>query len=151
MKKIIAFVFSGFFLLSACSNGIPDAGKKVDSYPAIFPDYKEVTIPTNIAPLNFGMEDKDIKDAWAFLTAENESLQTKLERGTFHLDAEKWKKLLQAAAGKSIHVEISVKSQAGWVVYKPFEIFVSRDSMDEYIAYRRIAPGYELWKNLGIY
>ena len=32
---------------------------EVDDYPRIFPDYREVTIPVNMAPLNFKMEGAD--------------------------------------------------------------------------------------------
>ena len=51
MKKIIAFAIAGWCLLSACSKVAPKADKEVDSYPDIFPDYTEVTVPTHIAPL----------------------------------------------------------------------------------------------------
>ena len=150
MKKIIAFAFIGCLLLNACSKVAPNANKTIDSYPEIFPDYTEVTIPTNIAPLNFGLIDKNA-EAWASLSIGNESIQVPMKKGTFHWNASDWKKLLTIATGKSIKVVVTVKTETGWANYKPFEIYVSKDKMDDYIAYRRIAPGYELWKSLGIY
>ena len=40
-------------LLAACGNGIPTEYKKSSQLPAIYPDYCGVTVPHNIAPLNF--------------------------------------------------------------------------------------------------
>lgn len=151
MKKIIAFAIAGWCLLSACSKVAPKADKEVDSYPDIFPDYTEVTVPTHIAPLNFGLVDKTITDAWALLSAEGESYGVKMKKGTFHIPSSDWRNLLEKAVGKSIQVAVTVQKGKEVVGYKPFEIYVSADPMDGYIAYRRIAPGYELWKNLGIY
>ena len=45
-------------LLSGCSTwDTPESS--IDSRPVIFPDYAEVTIPYNIAPLNFMVEGAD--------------------------------------------------------------------------------------------
>ena len=64
---------------------------------------------------------------------------------------DKWEKLLGESVGESIQIEVAVRKADGWYAYRPFEWHVSPDSMDSYLAYRRIAPGYELWNHLGIY
>ena len=38
---------------------LPEAYSQTDCLPAIYPDYTDVTIPYNIAPLNFMVEDAD--------------------------------------------------------------------------------------------
>jgi PBP1b-binding outer membrane lipoprotein LpoB len=43
-------------LLTGC-HSYPTDVKKVDEQPAIWPDYTEVTIPADIAPLDFAMAD----------------------------------------------------------------------------------------------
>ena len=40
-------------LLTACNSGIPDNYRESDLLPRIYPDYTDVTIPVNIAPLTF--------------------------------------------------------------------------------------------------
>ena len=42
-------------LLMACNSGIPEEYQKSDSLPSIYPDYTNVTVPINIAPLTFEM------------------------------------------------------------------------------------------------
>ena len=39
--------------LSACSVSIPENYTQADTLPKIYPDYIDVTIPVNIAPLAF--------------------------------------------------------------------------------------------------
>ncbi len=47
------FFFLGFlFLLSSCKDDHQQI-VQIDNYPSIYPDYINVTIPYNIAPLNF--------------------------------------------------------------------------------------------------
>lgn len=69
------------FCLSACSNGPVTPDRDVDSLPEIIPDYKEVTIPVNIAPLNFGLSEKTepIKQAVARFSASDYTFQVELK------------------------------------------------------------------------
>ena len=61
MKKLIislCLCVSVFQLLS-CSSG-PENPTMVDQLPAIYPDYVGVTIPAEIAPLNFNSTEADV-------------------------------------------------------------------------------------------
>ena len=46
-------------------------------------------------------------------------------------------------------IYFSVKTRD--TLYAPFPVYVSKDGIDPYIAYRLIEPNYESWKNLGIF
>ena len=52
MRKHLVILLSGALLLCACSGAI-EPGGTLDSLPPIEPDYSFVTVPRNIAPLNF--------------------------------------------------------------------------------------------------
>ena len=43
---------------TACSVSVPDNAGLSDAVPGIFPDYTDVVIPANIAPLNFRIEEQ---------------------------------------------------------------------------------------------
>ena len=139
--------------LSACSNGSVTLDREEDSLPEIIPDYKEVTIPVNIAPLNFGLSEKTepIKQAIARFSASDYTFQVELKNGTFPIPASDWRTLMEKSVGGSFEVRVIAREKEEWVGYRPFTVFVSPDSIDAYLAYRRIEPGYELWKELGIY
>ena len=153
MKKIMMWVCFACMLLTACSGGkAPDTNNRADTFPVIFPDYTEVTLPPNIAPLHFGLQDSNIADAWACFACGNTHFEVKMQHGTFAISSSKWRKLLQVAASEgAIEVEVLAAENGKWTAYKPFHLYVSSDPIDDYLAYRRIAPGYQLWKGLGIY
>ena len=138
-----------FFVLVSCSGSVV-ADKELEQIPEIFPDYVDVTIPTNIAPLNFVLVEKP-EDARSFFSVENESFEVKASKGSFVIPVSKWKKLLRAAEGKQVEVKVLYKSGKDWVAYAPFYIHVAKETIDPYIAYRLIEPGYELWNRMGIY
>lgn len=55
MKRLLILLI---IALSSCKGNRKDIGS-LDSFPAISPDYVNVTIPPNIAPLNFMMKDAE--------------------------------------------------------------------------------------------
>ena len=55
LTHYIVYFIIGLSLI-ACSHDTQITGT-LDEEPTIFPDYKEVTIPVNIAPLNFVVQD----------------------------------------------------------------------------------------------
>ena len=46
-------------LLYACGAGIPASYEESEALPKIYPDYVDVTIPANIAPLTFELDDAE--------------------------------------------------------------------------------------------
>ena len=151
MKHINIVIICLYLIgLSGCQPTIPSIEEYKQDYPAIYPDYREVTIPINIAPLHFGLTEH-VENAIALFTNKQDSFQTNLKDKTFGLSMSKWKKLLKSSTNQAIKVSVFAKEKGKWVAYKPFNIYVTSDSIDPYLVYRKIAPGYELWKDMGIY
>ena len=57
MRKILYILLSAICLAACTHEPVSDA-KQESALPAIYPDYLGVTIPVNIAPLNFNMADE---------------------------------------------------------------------------------------------
>lgn len=151
MKKLGLYIVVGWLIgLAACQPGKPEVDEQKDVTPSIYPDYTEVTIPVNIAPLNFGLSD-EVEAAVAAFAGQEDSFRVEMKEKTFQIPASKWKKLLQQSAGSSFQVTVMVKKDGRWTGYKPFRMYVAPEAVDPYLAYRKIAPGYELWKTMGIY
>lgn len=148
MKKLI-YLFL-FTLLTACSGSDIRVDEESNLQAGIFPDYADCTIPPNIAPLNFRLENEH-EDAYVVLTCKGEKWQVKAGKRQFSFSASKWKKLLEASAGENIEIKIIGKTNGKWIGYKSFSIHVAPEPVDSYIAYRLIEPGYELWCKMGIY
>ncbi|MBQ4162704.1 MAG: PD40 domain-containing protein [Parabacteroides sp.] len=133
----------------ACTEEIKVA-RKFNQTPEIFPDYIGVVIPPNIAPLNFKLKGEIGKCRVSFVF-ESYQFEVKGKEGCCVIPESKWKKLLEKAAGQSFQVKVVVEMNHEWIEYEPFSIRVVSEKVDSYLAYRLIAPGYELWDEMGIY
>ena len=141
----------GCLALFACTENTR-VDKNINELPPIFPDYKEVTIPANIAPLHFKLTDSCVcTEAYAWFEAGSKSVKVKASKKQIAISLSDWEKMMDAAKGKAVDVKVVTKKGGEWVAYKPFHLFVSQDPVDPYIAYRLIEPGYETWNEMGIY
>ncbi|MEG1728441.1 MAG: hypothetical protein RR280_02715 [Bacteroidaceae bacterium] len=136
-------------LFGSCNN--ERATKRSHTMPPIFPDYKGVTIPPNIAPLNFEIE--GARHLVATYHFEGDELFVAKGSNRIQIDANEWKKALDLAKGNVLTVTVSVWNDQNpeGIEYTSFPIYIASEAIDPYIAYRLIPPGYEEWKNMGIY
>lgn len=137
----------------ACTGTVkePVAGVTLHVSPSIYPDYADVTIPPHIAPLRFQLLQPG-EQAIAVLTCGGEKMLTAASReGCFLFAEKKWHNFLAKASGQDIRVKIYRKENGEWQVYPAFHWHVSTDPIDDYLVYRLIEPGYELWNKMGIY
>ena len=132
---------------------VPGQYETLDQAAALYPDYTDVTIPPNIAPLNFLVSDSSAMAYVARFAGEagHEILVGADACGLIQLDTLQWREMLQASKGADITVSIFAKKPGGWVMYKPHVLSVAREDIDPFLSYRLIEPGYELYRQLGIY
>ena len=134
-------------LLVSCSKPkVPTAYEQEERQPEIFPDYADVTVPKNIAPLTFYIEEEEGTD---FVTSITANKHEWLYAGRDVRPSEKdWRKMKEDSV---LRVEVFVcKAEGKWVRLSPFSIHVSPDSIDPYISYRLIAPSYVAYEDLTI-
>ena len=132
--------------LVAChSASVPKDYTKSDSLPDIYPDYTDVTIPVNIAPLTFMMSG-EADEMVARLSCGDEEMV--LGGNKIQPDVGDWHNLLQKAQGKDITVEVYARLGKQWTGFKPFALHVSTDSIDAYLSYRLISPSYVAYEEL---
>lgn len=139
MRKII--IPALYLLLAACSPKVPSSYGTSDSTPSIFPDYKDITIPENIAPMNFLIEEQ----ADAYVTVlESGSGKVTLKGGVVRIPESKWRKL---TGSPLITVQVYGHKDGQWTAYAPFNMTVS-DDIDPYISYRIIPVAVESYEKL---
>ena len=146
MKRNILLIVC-LCILSACRLQISG---NFGSQPDIFPDYRDVMVPVNIAPMNFEMlSDKGL--GWrVVIRGVSDSLIIRSDDGLISFRMGQWRRLLQENAGGQLSVEVLEKREDGWYAYLPFNVHISEDEIDPYIAYRLIPPGYSLWREMSI-
>ena len=147
MKKALLFVIVATMLV-ACGHKIPENFWEKNELPNIYPDYTNVTVPINMAPLTFQIDGK-ADDVVARLSVGKDEVIC--GGSQIQPDADDWRRLAETAAkGDSIKVEVYVEQDGSWTRFKPFNIYVSPDSIDSYISYRLIPPSYVTYEELTI-
>ncbi len=132
--------------LLACSGPqVPSQYKESQAEVPIYPDYQDVTIPENIAPLNFELLIQS-DEAVVRLSAAGEEIVC--EGPKIRPDIDDWKALTQKAKGDAISVEVFADIKGQWIRFKPFHIYVSADPIDPWLSYRLISPSYVSYEEL---
>ncbi len=137
-------------LLLSCGRGADEAARPVDALPPIYPDYAGVTVPCNIAPLNFKIRGAERIRA-EFVAGGEARFVAEGRKGAIEIPPKKWRALLADADVAEVRVSAWSAAEPEGVRYAPFRIIVSPEPIDERIAYRLIEPGYEGWLQMGIY
>ena len=139
-------------LMSSCASrpNVPSASKETKSLPAIFPDYCNVTVPYNIAPLNFMLPAGEYEECVARISTSDGKHQTYGCGVKVQIPEEEWHDMLIASKGKSLKVEVWGKKGNEWLSFNPFEIHIAPDAIDEYLSYRLIEPSYAAWNFMEI-
>ena len=122
----------GMLLLSSCVShpDVPSSSKEAKCLPAIYPDYCNVTVPCNIAPLNFMLPTDQFEACVARLTTPDGQQQTYGNGVKVQIPESEWHAMLDAAKGKSIKVEVWGQKEGEWQSFSPFEIRVAEDPID---------------------
>ena len=139
----------------------PENVQKSDALPPLYPDYCDVTIPVNIAPLNFLLRSdceaiqlvliqRDGSSVTPADVTEEPSLCINSRGNEVVFDLDEWKELLAASVGKSLDVTVSALINGQWIQYKSFQWHVVSDKVDPYLTYRLIEPDYEIWNQVQI-
>ena len=149
LTKFVSLV-SLIGLLSSCGRQeVPETYIETQALPLIRPDYTEVTMPANICPPNFAVL-QGTREVVARLTAPGGISYTYGEGGKIIIDEEEWAELRNAAKGNGIAVEVFAKASDEWVRFKPFNIYIAEEEIDQYISYRNIQPSYVAFEKIAI-
>lgn len=155
MKKFFKFavlmlVAVPQLIICSCSStpSVPASFQTEGRLPQIYPDYTDVVIPCNIAPMNFAVQEGTETVVARFTTPAGEF--TYGEGSNIIIDEEEWHKILEASKGKDIKVDVFAEIKGQWKAFKSFNMHVAEDVIDEYLSYRLIQPSYVAYEKLVI-
>ena len=119
---------------------------QTDNTAPIYPDYTDITIPQNIAPLNFLLRDsaEDVK----VIACNKELYNGSGNKVCF--DMNEWKDFIHGHTGKTVTIQVMARHSDRWIAYKPFTWHITNDKIDPYLTYRLIEPDYEVFSDLQI-
>ncbi|MCQ2152161.1 MAG: hypothetical protein MJY70_03800 [Bacteroidales bacterium] len=149
MKKLLIYIcFPALFLaVLSCTPDIPQCGSTEEDAD-IFPDYRETTVPPNIAPLNYMVRNDAEKILTRVCGPDGKELVISGRKVKFPL--KEWRKLLSAAKSKELTFETYLYREGQWSRLKDFSCHVAREEIDGWLTYRFLAPSYEFHSYLSI-
>lgn len=120
----------------------------------ILPDYSDVVFPANIAPINFVI-DTTFEKFQVVISSSAQGVAPIVLHGSeqqVDIPLSQWEKFRRDALGADFTISISLQNaQKRWTAYPVITNYLSKDSIDNYLTYRLIRPGYELFHRMGIY
>ncbi len=123
----------------------------VPHFPSIQPDYINVTLPPNIAPINFVIDEDASQYVAEISSQRGEHIRIVCNDGRVRIPAAKWRRLLQENAGEKLNIDIYVKTQNTWRAFKTIVNPIAPDPVDSHLVYRLIEPQFTYWNEMGIY
>lgn len=154
MKRLINHIvlfLSVLMMIYSCRHQVENA-TKVQQLPAIYPDYIGVTIPVDIAPLDFNFVGGEI-DCMDVLVRGSKGGELHIQGDWADFDVDDWKQLTRQNMDGELVFTVCVAKDGQWTQYKDFKVYISKYPLTDYgLTYRRIAPGYEVGSpGIGIY
>ncbi|MDO4586220.1 MAG: hypothetical protein Q4C95_02880 [Planctomycetia bacterium] len=117
--------------------------------PKIYPDYSDILIPPNIAPLNFVIEETG--DQFVVQISSNNGTSQTFKGPKIDIPLRFWKSLLNEPNISNINIDVFVRQKEQWTKFAPVIQTISNDPIDSWVSYRLIEPGYEFYHRLGLY
>jgi WD40 repeat protein len=144
-------LYIGMLIQSGCTSGNFNNPDPAGREPAIDPDYSGVTIPPNIAPLNFIIMENGKSFRINARSSNGNTLVLNSSDGKVLFPVKSWKSFLRESSGGKIEIGITADAGGNKVTqYSPVQIFVAREPVDPYLCYRLLYPGYRSWVDMKI-
>ena len=160
MQKVIKFIYNHpliyilfpamLFTTISCRQELPQF-TELNKNVVLNPDYTSISIPRNIAPLNFSINETADQYMVRFHNSNGIDFIIRSKDGNIEIPQKKWNKLLSATATTEFFLDVFVKKSQQWEKYNTITNYVTQDSIDKYLVYRLIEPGFETWNKMGIY
>lgn len=146
----LLYILTTVFVLSACSKSVENP-QLLDKPPVIYPDYSEVTIPVGIAPMNFNVIGKDVSCVDVVVKG-SKGGELHAQGDAVDMPLDEWHSLVEQNKEGELSFTVCVEKGGKWYQYKDFKMYVSKYDLEEWgLTYRRVAPGYEVFSQMGLY
>lgn len=141
MRNTLNYILICAFALSLqmCTTKVPESAVNTGRQPKITPDYTDLVIPVNIAPLNFCIKEKGDDYLTRFYAPDGAEML--VDGRMTDIDVDTWHKLLKHAQGDTLRADVYVGTDGHWQRYDAITFAVAEE-IDPYISYRHIEPLY---------
>jgi hypothetical protein len=118
--------------------------------PRIRPDYAGVTLPANIAPLNFLIEERGQRFLVRMGATAGPPVEVISSSPEIAIPTAAWRELLRANPDRQLWCDVSVQHDGQWQKYQRIVSHIAADEIDSHLVYRRIPPVHHKWREVKI-
>ncbi|NMC38826.1 MAG: cytochrome C biosynthesis protein [Bacteroidales bacterium] len=145
-KTICLAIFATALFIAGCGETDTSDIQQVNREPVIEPDYSGVTIPYNIAPMNFRIAEEGKNFLLKITSSGGISKNIRSSDGNVIFAPGFWRNLTENNKGGAIEIEVIFENKEKQLLrYQPVRMKVSGDAIDPWLCYRLLYPGYESW------
>jgi hypothetical protein len=129
-----------------------DDALSLDRPARIEPDYAGLTIPPNIAPLNFAIQEPGSQFRLRLRGKGGPPIELVSGSPKFIIPERPWRALLLANQGAEIYADLwSRNADRRWQRFLALTNRVAPETLDPVLIYRKIRPAHSTWSIMGIY
>ena len=142
IHALLSFII-GTVILTACKSEavVPADASPTQEALSLYPDYTDLTIPSNIAPLNFKVMN-DGEDYVAQIKGNGGEIVVAADaQGKVQYDTLAWHNLLEASVGTPLTLTVYTHRDGKWLAH-PATTYQVAEPIDRYLSYRLIEPSY---------
>ncbi len=150
---IILLVLLAGQIFSRVKTKTPADYSHISRLAVIKPDYTNTTVPPNIAPLNFVVQENATRYLVRIYCAdEKRTIAISSRTGKIQIPLRKWKKLLEDNRGNKLIFDIFIQDDnRRWKRFERIENTIAEENIDSHLVYRFMKPIYNWWYSIGIY
>lgn len=145
---LIVGLFAIFIVKDAWSEG---EVRQSYMHADMFPDYIGVTIPPNIAPLNFKILEDGDRFKVTITPEKGDAITFDNKDGLIQFSEKAWKSMLNENSGGKFKIDISVRNKGEWVKFQTITNQIAPDDIDSFLVYRLLTSAYTRWGEMGIF
>lgn len=139
------------FLPRRPSAAILEAARPAPRSPRIHPDYRDLVVPPNIAPLNFRVEESGELFFVRIRSRQGTPVEILSRSGEVEIPLDAWRRLLAENRGEELSIDVFARGEGAWWRYETLTNRIAEEEIDSHIAYRRLKPDALYYRSIGIY
>lgn len=149
---LILLLISAVYCMQCNNASVIEKYTSVQRLPGIVPDYTGSVIPSNIAPLNFIVNESGVYYYIKIYSAQGKGIEISSNTSKIVIPISPWKKLLNANRGHELCFDVYVKKTNGtWMRFETITNTIAEEAIDGYLAYRIINPLYNIYMDINIH
>ncbi len=141
MKPLTMLAFAAILSVGSCRDKVPPSIVEVPRQPKVSPNYVDIVVPPNIAPLNFVIRESGRKYQARIYSVTGGIIEVISKTGEIVIPQNRWRDLLAQNVDQELYFDVCVEKEDGTLSrYQTIANTIAGEKIDPYLAYRCMTP-----------